>query len=750
MIGESYIGEVPRVPTVPELLAQFHALDGQIQQTDREIAARPYPAHPQGPKESAEWAEAQTWWVNKHWRPFVAQWDRGMREVREHETGTQRRGQAPLIELMTWLARMGDQYRFLRQSAGASFYIDVSTPRVGLSFGDVGDAFGSAAKAVKGAAKSTVQAVKDAAQKTVAIVKHPPAWLTTIFPLMTMENQRYWAGKLGGSTGEQLYDAGVKAVAAKYLGPQGPALVETYNKVTEDAASGNLNALEIISKAPEIAKLAVASNQGPDAFRAAVADTKSAVKVSGDEGEQDMTYHVGAEGQSYPEVASRAVQSVHAQQRSSFYGYTRSGINQKIYLFPRLDDARAWFDQVQIQPDFNYVAVFSAANLRAPITGLEYFAPAAVSGDQVGNFWPFLLGLPLGGLGGYFLRRWQEQNPGQALPFVPPGKLPAPQIPPTAVPPPPAPQTSGDPSGDPWLVQQNLMGQGWDDGYDDGYGYSVGCPSYVGGPWLDVIGQGYEDVDDDEGYGYAVGCPSWVGAQARPYAQTKALIDSAIADVTREAANYPTEAYVWKLDAPSSSPYGGRAEGSVVMTGPTTLVAPFSSQAEALKYLREVAQTRPTALAMFERSSRHWPNPTAWRTGDQPEDDQVIAQHVASQTPTQSSGTYAGAETGVDSAVNEVRRRAQQLAERRAGNVIGVIHTSKDNLWHVIAFRSADDADDWLNTATQDQNAFTYAAYFDKDGDSWPQPYIEKIGGFRQPKSPQRFRREGTVGEWMP
>ena len=48
--------------------------------------------------------------------------------------------------------------------------------------------------------------------------------------------------------------------------------VATYNKVTEDAARGNVNAKEILAKATEIAKLAVASNQGPDAFRAAAAE----------------------------------------------------------------------------------------------------------------------------------------------------------------------------------------------------------------------------------------------------------------------------------------------------------------------------------------------------------------------------------------------------------------------------------------------------------------------------------------------
>lgn len=69
------------------------------------------------------------------------------------------------------------------------------------------------------------------------------------------------------------------------------ALVETYNKVTEDVVRGNvvrgnLTAREILATLPEIAKLAPASKQGPAAFRAAVADTKSAVKVSGDEGEE--------------------------------------------------------------------------------------------------------------------------------------------------------------------------------------------------------------------------------------------------------------------------------------------------------------------------------------------------------------------------------------------------------------------------------------------------------------------------------
>jgi hypothetical protein len=456
-----------------------------------------------------------------------------------------------------------------------------------------------------------------------------------------------------------------------------------------------------------------------------------------DEGERIMSAYdtVGADGQSYPEVAAQAIQRIHAQHLSPYYGYIRSGINQKIYLFPLLEDAQAWFGQhVQLQPDHDYAAVFAATDLRAPIAGMEHFMRTNVGCDShVGSWLPFLLGLPLGGLGGYFLRRWQEQNPGQALPFVPPGRLPAPKIPPQAMA--LAPKTVGGP----WV---DMVGQE----YDYGYNYAVG------GPWVDLVGQDY-------GYGdYAIGCPhATIGAQAsdimrhRTWPQTKALIQSAIDEVTREAANYPAEAYVWKLDAPSAAPYAGRAPGSVIMPEGTTSILPFSSQHEALAYLREAAQTRPVALAMFERSSPHWPNPVAWRKSDQPDHASVIAQHVASRSSTQTSGTYAGAHTAVGAAVDDVRRRAQELAERRAGNVIGVIHTSKDGLWHTLAFRTSDDADDWLGTATQDPASYTYAAYYDKEDFQWPQPVNEKIGGTRTPARPvqDRIRREiATSGEW--
>ena len=649
-------------------------------------------------------------------------------------------------------------------------------------------------------------------------------------------------------------------------------------------AAGRLSALRQLAAhnlipTPDLgtARHGVADAEEPRVAYNKVTEDAARSKVFGDEGERNMSAYadnyVGADGQSYPEVAARAVRSVHAQHRSPYYGYIRSGINQKIYLFPLLEDARSWFGQhVQLQPDHDYAAVFSASNLRAPVAGMEHFMRASVSGDtHLGSWLPFLLGLPLGGAGGYFLRRWQEQNPGQALPFVPPGRLPAPKIPPEAMA--LAPKTSGDPYvGGPWL---DMVGQDYGASADVSVGQrpqhlisptalreeGPGAPiwrlnerlrgfvlefgnvmssseqlwaalrpvwerevlpfltewepfwrdssrwswsefdrwttrwnaivartatmlqaeamaptpktsddPYVGGPWLDMVGQdyGYSDDGYSDGYAvggpwvdlvgqhYSIGCPpDIVGAQAddvsrrRAWPQTRALIQSAISDVTSYAASYPAEAYVWTLDAPARAPYAGRTPGSVVTLEGTTNIVPFSSQGEALKYLREVAQTRPVALAMFERSSQHWPNPVAWRKSDEPDHESVIAQHVASRSTTQTSGTYAGADTVIGAAVDDVRRRAQALADRRAGNVIGVIHTSKDGLWHTLAFRTSDDADDWLGTATHDPSTYTYAAYYDKEDFQWPHPVNEKIGGTRTPSRREPIRREiATSGEW--
>jgi hypothetical protein len=561
-------------------------------------------------------------------------------------------------------------------------------PVVGGFFDDIGNAF------------------KGAYQSVASVVHHPPGWLATAFPLFGTENQRYWAQKLGGSTGAQLYDAGVNALASKYLGPQGPALVEAYNKVTEDASQGKLNAQEILAHAPQIAKLAIASKQGPEAFRAAIAETNSAVK-----GTKGMRAHtgqayVGADGHSYPEIASRAVLDVHTQNPSPVYGYLRTGAQQKIYLYQTLEDAQGWFSSLAHAP-FDYAAVFVATDVSHPVPGLESFGHSH-GNPTVGNWVPFLLGLPAGALGGYFLRRWQEDHPGQMIPGIPPGKLPGPSTPAPA-------KTSGDWVGGPWLNIEEPS------------------PYAIGGPWLDLVGP-------NPSWGYTIGGP-WVdivGAQADDRAgswlQTKALIQSAISEVNDLARVRPAAAYVWSLDPPSASP-----SSRVVLEG-TSYVEAFGSPAEALDYMRQKIQTPHVALALFDRRSSHWPNPTNWTKSNDPEYASVIAQQISKTAPTRTVGSYVGAVSPMDSALESVRTRAKALATAKAGNAVGVIH-SADGRWHVFSFSALDDAIDWLATATREKALFTYAAAFDKGSDGTAYFQDEEISGIRRPRPTQPIVR---------
>jgi hypothetical protein len=430
---------------------------------------------------------------------------------------------------------------------------------------------------VVSAAKGAFSSAKGAFSSAASFVHHPPGWFAAAMPLFTTENQRYLAGKLGGSTGTQLYDAGVNTLAKKFLGPQGPALVEAYNKITEDAAHGNLHAREILSHAPQIVKLATASQQGPEAFHAAIAETNSAVKVSGG----------------------------------------------------------PWL------------------NLEEP-------------GYSVGGPWLDIA------------------DPSYAI-------------------------------GGPWL--------------------DIADPSYaIGGPWLDI-------ADPDPGCGYTIGGP-WldiVGAQVndgsrrREWPQTRALIQSAINEV-RDMANWrPAAAYVWSLDPPSASP-----SPHITLEGVTNIEA-FATPAEALDYMRQRIQTPHVALAIFDRRSAHWPNPTNWTKSDDPTYEPVIVQQIERAAPTQMAGSYIGATAPQLGAVlDDVRSRARSIANKRAGSVIGVIHTTNDGLWHALAFNDSDAADDWLGLATQDPAAYTYAAYYDKEDFQWPHPVNEKIGG---PRGLSRSRR---------
>lgn len=133
----------------------------------------------------------------------------------------------------------------------------------------VGDIFGDIGHAVS-------SAVSDVAK----VIQHPPAWLAVVMPLFTPGTQKWWAGKVGGKTGEQLYDAGTNAVVTHALGPTGPKLLSAFNSVMDDAANGHLNAQEMIAKAPQVAHLATAAKQSPQALQQAIIDTGSHVKGS--------------------------------------------------------------------------------------------------------------------------------------------------------------------------------------------------------------------------------------------------------------------------------------------------------------------------------------------------------------------------------------------------------------------------------------------------------------------------------------
>jgi hypothetical protein len=241
---------------------------------------------------------------------------------------------------------------------------------IGSFFDDIADA----AKSVYGSAKGAFSSV-------ASFVHHPPGWFAAVMPLFTMENQRYLAGKLGGSTGEQLYDTGVKAVATKALGPQGPALVEMYNKVTEDASKGNLQAREILSHAPEIVKLATASRQGPAAFAAAIAQTKSAVKVSGDA-------HVGADHQATRSAALAIAAWLHEETGHRVVGFlAMPGHVAKPRAFHSLAEAQDWFRHVQESSEsYAYMAFWSWDDHGSPILHGESFGTSS-SVPAVGGPW---------------------------------------------------------------------------------------------------------------------------------------------------------------------------------------------------------------------------------------------------------------------------------------------------------------------------------------------------------------------------
>ena len=305
--------------------------------------------------------------------------------------------------------------------------------------------------------------------------------------------------------------------------------------------------------------------------------------------------HVGADA-SYRDVASQAVRN---SPPSSAYGYLRAGLHQRVYLFGSVDDASAWFGQehdrqrVALEPVYDYLAVFASTDLHTPVAEDFGSAGTVASGDpSVGWLLPLALGIPAGALGGYYYRKWQEEHPGKILPWV---------------------------SGEPWvdLVGCDQVGAyPWYDIYEPGPMILRNGPAldFVGAePWVDIVG-----ADGD-------------AARRQEWPRTKALIQLAKIEVIVKASpgapwGAPwAQAFVWRLDP------NGRTES-----------LPFATYDEALDFMRDAIHQDHVALAVFDKTSPHWPNPVNWTKNDDPAYEDVIAQQAAKIAP---QGTGRGTES---------------------------------------------------------------------------------------------------------
>jgi hypothetical protein len=532
------------------------------------------------------------------------------------------------------------------------------------------------------AVKSAYGAVKGAGSAVASFVHHPPGWLATAFPLFTTENQRYWAEKLGGSTGAQLYDAGVKALAQKYLGPQGPALVEAYNKIADDAAHGHADAREILARAPQVVKLAAASRKGPEAFRTAVVETKSAVKVSGGGGSAYNGPHLGESNMTlehYRNTAIQAVTDAHHQNLSPAYGYFRFGVHQKIYLFPSELDARAWFDRRGQIDGYDYMAVFNAADLRAPI--VEDLGSTVMHPADVGHwFLPLALGLPAGALGGYYYRKWQEGHPGKIIPGI-----------------------SGDVG--------HSVGQHWGAhilGADDSeIARRRAWPQtkaliqsairetldflHSGGmPWLGTSPADSAFVWSLESYGDTQVVPFASYEQALDHMRNRIHTDQvALAVFDKRSPHWPNPVNWRKSDDPAHE----------------AVIAQQVSRHSPTHAVGEVVGTEP------------------WQSivGTEPWQSIVGTEPWQSIVGTGPWGTLVGA------AIDVLRQQAQVLANEVPAFLVVVIRDAA-NRWLYGKFSSIDAAIEKFSRVTANLGLFTYAALFNKRDPHFPLPFDEMIG----------------------
>ena len=477
----------------------------------------------------------------------------------------------------------------------------------------------------------------------------------------------------------------------------------------------------------------------------------------------------------------------------------------------------------------------------------------SLAGDtSVGSVWPFFLGLPLGGLGGYFLRRWQEGPGGQAAtdtaPVKPAAAAALSKFTSMFLPQSTTPKTAGD-YGGPWLgvddqepppVHRHHGGHGrrhrqtstapvvavpdhvappdpWASTQVDTWastapsspsqlspaqqlyqqadllfwqrtgGYKLGrtldpndptdaqmIPQWrqayadvvsahgapapnVSGPWLDIepyVGGPWLDIEQP-----MVGGP-WLDFEQATVGAVENLIGRYRVVRRDGGAVMPLVAsddIAFARDFARGAQVTGDGVVTIYDTHTGSLVP--LDPAPVGDYLPDAAlDAAADDWLWYETGDRlhHKLNPhnaadrakiTRWRAMRK-----ILAETYGSRhhplSPQRVAGDY-GQHTTIGAAIDDVRSKAESLAARRAGNVIGVIHTSKDGVWHTLAFRAADDADDWLNTATQDPTTYTYAAYFNKEDPSWPHAYVEKISGMRAPPGAELPpRRAASSSGW--
>lgn len=264
------------VGSTPSAQQQLHHLDQLVALHETYWAA--YAQHHPTPQVRA--------FLQQHWDPFLTWWfarrhffdtPQGVETFRNQLRNVpgylEQVGEPPKNLTAAWVNNHALKLSELREIAADN---GIPTPDLGTT--QHGFVYPEASH-VAGIFDDIFGAAKGAISDVAKVIQHPPGWLAVAMPLFTPGTQKWWAKKVGGKTGEQLYDVGTQAVVQHALGPAGPKLLSAFNSVMDDAAKGHSNAKEMIAKAPQIAHLALAAKQSPQALQQAIAATASHVTV---------------------------------------------------------------------------------------------------------------------------------------------------------------------------------------------------------------------------------------------------------------------------------------------------------------------------------------------------------------------------------------------------------------------------------------------------------------------------------------